>query len=183
MSIKLTNTKFYLTPISLNHLDDLFILFQDKELCHFYGIKQHSSRNQTAAKIQLNIKQLENKSGFHFSIINNETNEAIGQIGLNNLKQNESGEIGFGLRSDFKGQGIMSDAVNKVLDYAFSKYQLNRIEAQTDPNNLGCIRVLEQNNFKKEDHLKKDFFAHGKFYDTLIFGILKTNDVLTKKQL
>ena len=178
MEIDLNHKGFSLVPISLDHIDDFFILYQDTELCEFYGINSHTSKIETQKVIEFRLKQLDRNSGIHFAIKSKESSKVIGTIGFNKLIKNVSAEIGFGVLSKYKSQGIVSRAVKEIIQFGFSEYNLHRIEAQTDPINLGCIKVLERNNFKKEGHLKENFFSKGKFYDTLIFGILKKENLL-----
>ena len=178
LEININHKGFYLVPVSLDHLDDIFSLYNDQELCVFYGIKPHESKTQTQKLIEFWHKQFEKCSGAHFAIKNKDTEKVIGTIGFNRLIKGVSAEIGFGLLSQYKNQGIISFAVKETLRYGFSYFNLNRIEAQTDPENIGCIKVLEKNNFKKEGHLREHFFALGKFHDTLIYSTLKKENLL-----
>ena len=69
-------------------------------------------------------------------------------------------EIGFELLTTFQGEGIMKEAIEKVIDYAFEKMQFQKIEAFTHKNNQSSIKLLEKFNFKKSttaDKEKADF--------------------------
>ena len=178
MEINLNHKNLTLIPVKQEHLNDIFSLYNDEELCKFYCIKPHQSKEQTKNLIEFWHKQQERKSGIHFAIKSLKTGKVIGTIGFNKLIENVSAEIGFGILSQHKNKGIISVAVKAILQYGFLQNNLNRIEAQIDPENIGCIKVLEKNNFKKEGHLREHFFAMGKFYDTLIYSSLKRENLL-----
>jgi ribosomal-protein-alanine N-acetyltransferase len=178
LEIKLNHTKCSLVPISSDHLEDLFDVYKDSELCHSFGIEPHDSKVKTQKVIDFMLNEFENKTGVYFSIKSEKYQKIIGIIGLNKLKPNRFAEIGFGISSKYKNEGIITEAVNEIVQYGFSYFNLNRIEAQTNPENIGCIKVLKKNDFKKEGHLKENFFLHGNFIDTLIFGLLKKKNLL-----
>jgi [ribosomal protein S5]-alanine N-acetyltransferase len=58
-------------------------------------------------------------------------------------------EIGYELLPDYHGKGIMQEAINIILDYAFNTLMLASVDAILVPENLKSVRVLERNNFIK----------------------------------
>jgi ribosomal-protein-alanine N-acetyltransferase len=64
----------------------------------------------------------------------------------------------------FSGNGIISEAINEVMNYGFNEMHLHSVEAIIDPNNLGSAKVLQKNGFIKEAHLKENEFYEGRFW-------------------
>jgi ribosomal-protein-alanine N-acetyltransferase len=60
-------------------------------------------------------------------------------------------EIGFELLPDFQGQGIMKEAVDKVLSYAFNVIRVKEIEAFVHKDNRRSIKLLEGMFFRRSD--------------------------------
>jgi ribosomal-protein-alanine N-acetyltransferase len=118
-------------------------------------------------------RQLERNIGIEFGIKLKGTNKIAGTIGFHNHKPKMCSEIDFGIQSKYRNQGIVTEALSILLKFGFEDLELKRIEAQTDPSNIGCIKVLEKTGFKKEGHLRQNFFANGKIFDTLIYSQLK----------
>ena len=73
------------------------------------------------------------------------------------------------------GKGIVTEAIKVVLKYGFDDLQMHSIEAVIDPENTASERVLQKNGFVKEAHLIENEFAEGKFWDSVIYSILKRN--------
>jgi len=102
---------------------------------------------------------------------------AIGHIGIWKLfKEHYRGEIGYLLHNDFHGKGMMTEAMKAVIDYGFNTLQLHSIVACVSPFNLPSITVLERNNFIREGYFKDDFFAKGKFHNSIVYSLLNTED-------
>ena len=45
--------------------------------------------------------------------------------------------------------------------------------ADTDPDNVGSIKLLEKLGFQKEGHLRSEWETHIGVRDSLIFGLLR----------
>jgi ribosomal-protein-alanine N-acetyltransferase len=61
--------------------------------------------------------------------------------------ENSSCEIGYELLTNFQNQGIMKEALEKVIDYAFHTIKINKIIAILHRNNQHSIRLLEKAQF------------------------------------
>ena len=80
-------------------------------------------------------------------------------------------ELGYWLAEPFWGQGIMSDAVKQIVDYAFNTLEIDRIFARPFGTNLASQKVLEKNNFKLEARFEKTLFKNGEYLDELVYAI------------
>jgi [ribosomal protein S5]-alanine N-acetyltransferase len=56
--------------------------------------------------------------------------------------ENDNCEIGYELLTNFQGQGIMKEAVEKVIDYAFNTIKIQKIEACLHRDNHLSINLL-----------------------------------------
>jgi RimJ/RimL family protein N-acetyltransferase len=75
---------------------------------------------------------------------------SVGGIGLAGLPDNEgTSEIGYAIDQKFQGQGIATEAVQALTEWAFQDPGLVILRAETPVKNLGSQRVLEKNNFQK----------------------------------
>ena len=84
-------------------------------------------------------------------------------------------EIGYALRSDHWGRGIAGEAVALVLDWAFRRLDLQRIEADIDPRNDGSRQLLARLGFSSEGVMRQRFFVGDEATDSEIFGLLATD--------
>ncbi|HYU31233.1 MAG TPA: GNAT family protein [Thermoanaerobaculia bacterium] len=82
-------------------------------------------------------------------------------------------EVGYALSSDYQGRGIMTDALQILLDDLFQNTLLERIEARCAVENYGSQRVLEKNGFLREGRLKGYFKLRGRRVDNYVYGLLR----------
>lgn len=72
----------------------------------------------------------------------------LGTICLWNFSEDLTiAELGYELLPDYHGKGIMSDAVNCLLNYGFKELNLKSIEAFTNKNNSNSIKLLQKAKF------------------------------------
>jgi diamine N-acetyltransferase len=82
-------------------------------------------------------------------------------------------EIGISMQLDFRGKGLCYVALLILLEYLFDNFQVERVEANTDAENIAAKRVLEQSSFFKEGVLRHRRFHHGKYHDSVIYSLLR----------
>jgi len=111
---------------------------------------------------------------FQFAIALKETGELIGDCALRMDKEDAGrAEVGFTLARAYQGRGFATEAVTRVLDYAFAELGLERIFALTDCENQPSIALLERLDMRLEGHLLKNFLWKGERRDEYRYAILK----------
>jgi len=100
----------------------------------------------------------------------------IGGVGFTKVDLfQEKAEIGYWLGEKYWRQGIMSEALEKMLDFAFNELNLRRIEAGTFAENLASQRLLEKFGFRKEGIKRQGYRAKatGRIHDDVLYGLLR----------
>ena len=83
-------------------------------------------------------------------VINQENNTVIGDIGFKGKPNSENiVEIGYGIVPSAQGKGYATEAVQKLIDWAFSNKNINKIVAECLDENIPSIRVLEKLQMKR----------------------------------
>lgn len=99
----------------------------------------------------------------------------IGNIGIwKIIPENHRGVLGYALDPAFRKQGYMHEAMKEVLHYGFNQIGLNTLMAEASPENAASVSVLEKAGLRREGLLREDTFANGRFYDTVVYGLTKT---------
>lgn len=109
-----------------------------------------------------------------FLIKSKPNEEIIGVININEiiLKSFKSGYLGF-YSLQKPRTGLMCDALNQIINYAFYNLDLHRLEANVQPNNLASINFIRKNNFTEEGLSTNYLKIAGKWRDHLRFAITK----------
>ncbi len=94
----------------------------------------------------------------HWGICLKESNEVVGTCGYYRGYPGNVGEIGYVLRTAYRGQGIMTEAVKLIVDFGLDTMKLSNVVAYTSPTNLASIAVLKRTGFhevkSENDNLK-----------------------------
>lgn len=90
--------------------------------------------------------------GIHFK----EQPKMLGSICYWNIvPEEDKAEIGYEMHPDYYGKGIMHEAMQRVIDYAFSEMYVKTIEALPVKENIKSIQLLERNNFIRDYDIEK----------------------------
>jgi len=101
--------------------------------------------------------------------------EAVGAIGL--ILQEDvyrsSAEIGYWLGEPFWGQGLMTEAVDRVTEWALYEFGLRRLWTGVFEHNKASMRVLEKCGYALEGISKKAVMKDGEIWDEYRYAIVK----------
>ena len=107
---------------------------------------------ETAYQIlDLWASEYEKPDYYQWMIVLKELGEPIGSISV--VRQNdrvEEAEIGYCIGSRWWHRGIMTEALNAVIDYLFTEVGMNRVAARHDPNNPHSGGVMRKCGMKYE---------------------------------
>jgi RimJ/RimL family protein N-acetyltransferase len=111
---------------------------------------------------------------FQFAIESKETRDLIGDCGLR-VDEHEPyrAEIGFTLAREYQGRGFASEAVSRLLDYAFDALGLHRVVAIADCRNAPSWALLERVGMRREGHFLENVWFKGGWADEYLYAVLK----------
>lgn len=86
---------------------------------------------------------------------------------------NRSGELGYWLREDFGGRGIMTHACRALAHHGFETLGLNRISLAAAVENARSRRVAERLGFRLEGILREAEWVNDRFVDAAVYSLLR----------
>jgi UDP-4-amino-4,6-dideoxy-N-acetyl-beta-L-altrosamine N-acetyltransferase len=104
-----------------------------------------------------------------------ETDKPVGTTGLHHIDaKNRHAEFGILIGEPAEwGKGYGSEATRLMVNYAFETLNLNRIWLHVYEYNERGLGSYEKPGFKKEGVLRQENFREGRYWDTLVMGILR----------
>ncbi|MBZ0289959.1 MAG: GNAT family N-acetyltransferase, partial [Anaerolineae bacterium] len=101
-------------------------------------------------------------------------NTVIGMCGYNYwIRRDARGSVGYDLARAYWGQGIMTEALDAIVDFGFQHMALNRIEADADARNPASARVLLKAGFRQEGLQREQFYEDNRYNDLVLFALLR----------
>lgn len=99
----------------------------------------------------------------------------IGAIGMRLEPKHESAELGFWVGKPYWGNGFVTEAGTKVVQYSFRKLGLYRLEAHHMVGNKASGRVLEKLGMQYEGLHRGRIKKWNEFKDVKSFAIIKSD--------
>lgn len=101
--------------------------------------------------------------------------QLVGTIELRLNPVSKRAELGIAVQDKTQwSKGFGTDAVKLALEYGFDDLELNRIELTVDSENGRGRRCYEKCGFVEEGVLRQHRFVEGKFGDTVVMSVLRS---------
>jgi len=109
-----------------------------------------------------------------FAITDFETGRVLGSIGVRWSESGDVGEIGYWIRADARGGGLMTRALIVISHWALARDSVERLQLRADIENVSSRRVAEKAGFALEGVLRS---AHwnarlGRRQDWALYSLL-----------
>ncbi|WP_394759096.1 GNAT family N-acetyltransferase [Flavobacterium sp.] len=171
----LESERLLLRQITTKDINEIFALRSNPETMKYIPRPLVTKMEQAMEHIKMIQDKIETNEGINWAITLKSDPKMIGIIGHYRIRwEHFRSEIGYMLLPEYHGKGIITEAIQLMIDYGFNEMNMHSLEAIIDPKNTASARVLEKNNFIKEAHLIENEYYDGKFLDTVIYSLLKT---------
>jgi len=171
----LETPRLRLRPLELEDAAGIFAIHSDPQALEYWGNDLISLPSEAATLVQANLEWVEAGQCYYWAI---EQKAIAGLIGTCTLfridDQNRRAEAGYILNREYWEQGLMSEAVEVMIDYAFNTLELHRLEADTDPENAASLALLKKFGFKREGIFRERWLVQGKWHDSDMLGLLRS---------
>jgi len=170
---------FIVRKIEIADAKLLFKMVQNNRarLIDYFPVSTGAMHNidSTKAYIQDKIKQAEKKESFSFAIICPKESRPIGMLFIKSLDWRiPKAELAYYIDKEYEGKGIVSKALEWLVNYAFNELKINKLFLRVAPDNKGSKRVAEKNGFVVEGILRNDFKqGDGTIIDLLYYGRIR----------
>ena len=172
----LESKRLLLRRIIETDVDEIFELRSNPETMKFIPRPLAKTKEDALVHFKTIDENIENNKCINWAITLKGNPKLIGIIGHYRIQpENHRCEIGYMILPQYNEQGIVSEAIKMILEYGFNDLQMHSIEAVIDPENKASERVLQKNGFVKEAHILENELWEGKFWDSVIYSILKRN--------
>lgn len=112
---------------------------------------------------------------YHFSIVNKLNEELIGRIKLSYIGSNRY-TLGICIgNKNSRNKGLGTEAINRLVDFAFEDLAANSIELTVIKDNLPAIKCYEKCGFIKNGVHRQTDFYDGQYHDSISMDILRTD--------
>lgn len=168
--------KIYLREVRESDVTDEYCAWiNDPEINQYLETRFYPrSRNDILNFVQ---KKDANPNEILFAICHKKNDTHIGNIKLGPINWiHRKGDVSLLIGDkNYWGQGIATEAIRLVVEFAFFTINLNKVNAGYYSENKGSVKAFEKCGFKVEGSFEEECFSHGKYINTVRTGLLKKN--------
>lgn len=155
--MKLETERLVLKEIHEGHIEDI-LRIRSNEIINQYVKRNSPKTNYDALEFILHIKRkTQNKEIVFWGISYKDTPNLIGTICLWKFSEDrKTAEVGYELLPEYHRKGLMSEALNAVLNYGYNELQLLEVLAITSRFNENSKQLLLKYHFILEEDQKDE---------------------------
>ena len=152
----LTTERLTLRQLLISDEQEIFTLRSDSEINKYLDRQVSNTIDEARNFINKVVENTTGNDTLYWAITFNDRNILVGTICLFGFSdENNKCEIGYELLTNFQGRGIMKEASEKVIDYAFNTIKVQKIEAFLHRDNQRSIKLLEKLSFRNSNEPDK----------------------------
>lgn len=180
-TIPLESERLLFRKTTKDDIDEFFFIQLNPNLRRYLGMTKVGN-NLIKNRKFFDESVYDNKDFYRWTIVKKEDNKILGCIYLNiHDKKARTAGIDYWIREDEWGCGYVTEAAQRILEFAFDTLNLNRIESCGAKDNPGTWKVMEHIGLKYEGERQSGaFYYYGGLTDLLMYGITR-NEYLFEK--
>lgn len=136
----------------------------------------HAGYSEAEAREWVTASERKFREGSEFElVISNPAGDFLGVCGLNSINEAyRLANLGYWLRTSATGRGFATAAVRQVIEFAFRKTNLARLEIVCAVGNHRSQRVAERVGALREAVLHDRLVLHGQTHDAVLYAVLRS---------
>lgn len=161
MSIR--TQRLLLRKAELRDLEDLHAVFSRPEAMRYWSRPAHESLDLTRAYLHL---MLSADPDIADDFVIEHGGRVIGKCGAWRLP-----ELGFILHPDFWRGGLMSEALEAVIEHLFATHAMEQLTAEADPRNAACLGLLARLGFVETHRVARTMQWGDEWCDSVFLAL------------
>ncbi len=133
------------------------------------------TRGAFRRRLRMYRSEMRQEITYSFLIFRRVDDVLLGGITLSNLRRGvaQSAALGYWIGAPHGDQGYMTEALAAILEFAFSRIGLHRVEAACLTANEASRRLLLKAGFREEGYARDYLRINGRWQDHQLFAILR----------
>ena len=162
MPERLATARLTLRPLQQGDAPALHRFFSDPDAMRHFG-ELHTDLSETEAWVRGTLSAPPEQTR-EYAILRD--GEVIGKAGIWSAP-----ELGYFLRRDQWGQGLMHEALEALLPHLFAELSLSRITADIDPDNPASLRLVQKLGFRETGRASRTIQIAGAWADSVYVAL------------
>jgi [ribosomal protein S5]-alanine N-acetyltransferase len=146
----LTTERLTLRQPLESDVQEIFLLRSDPRVNKYLDRQPTKTEEEALSFIKKVHDNFKNNAGVYWAITKTDNEKLVGTICLFNFSdEGKKCEIGYELLPNYQRQGIMNEALKKIIEFTSQTLGLETIDAFTHRDNQSSTKLLQKFNFKE----------------------------------
>lgn len=178
----LETPRLRLRKLSMRDAQDIYDYSRDPEVARYVLWEAQRNPSEARSYVRYMLRKYRMGEPASWGIELKAERRVVGTIGFMWIqRENAAAEVGYSLSRAHWNRGIMTEALNAVLEYGFRGMNLNRIEAQHETGNPASGAVMRKCGMRREGLLRQRLLNKGKFVDVELYAILRSDYLASRR--
>jgi [ribosomal protein S5]-alanine N-acetyltransferase len=178
----LIGDQIYLRPLEPSDLNERYLgWLNDAEVSRYMESGVFPQSKAQLEKFYQQVVQSSNQ--VMLAIADRASDEHIGNVKLGPIHWiYRKATLGIMLgEKRFWGRGIGKEVLRLIVEYAFDRLNLEKVELGVIADHLAAVRCYEQAQFRIEGRMRNGVFCEGQYKDSLWMGLLRSEYVRSQQ--
>ncbi len=175
-NIILENDRVLLRPLLIEDIENLspFSIYEPD--LWTYSLVPASGLENLKKYVDLALEARQNKTSYPFIVFDKQTNKYAGSTRFYDFQEHhQTTQLGYTwYGKDFHGTGLNKNCKYLLLEFAFERLNLERVEFRADANNARSIAAMKSIGCTYEGILRSNCASLTDRRDSIVFSILKS---------
>ena len=168
----LETERLILRKMSPDDRDDFFTMRSDKRMHEYTDTTPDHDISQTEEYLAKMLRGVDESRWIIWAIQHRASARVIGFVGIWNFDETQTtAELSYGIAPEFQGKGYMSEALTRVIEYAFDTLKLAALEAYTETENTPSRRLLERIGFGEAGQVDDPSADGTRVYHMIVYRL------------
>ncbi|MCI8611870.1 MAG: GNAT family N-acetyltransferase [Clostridiales bacterium] len=170
----LQTNRLILRRMQRSDSSDMFAYAKDPAVTRFLTWEPHPDEAFTRRYLTYVSSRYKAGEFFDWALVLRTENKMIGTCGFTRIDcKNGLGEVGYVLNRNYWGQGLASEALQRVIQFAFDVLNLNRVESRFMEGNTPSRKVMEKSGMTFEGFSDEPLMTKGQSVAVGVCSITK----------
>ena len=161
--MEITTRRLKLRPAQQGDLDAIHAVLSHTEAMRWWSTPPHDDIEQSRVWLE---GMIANTAAGAADFVVEHEGRVIGKAGCW-----KAPDVGYILHPEVWGRGLASEALGAVIDHVFATTELDALNADVDPDNVGSIRLLERLGFVRTGEAKATWHVGEQWMDSLYYSL------------
>lgn len=173
---EIATRRLLLRPLRGDDAPGMYAIYSDPPTMKYWSARPIAELEDAGRMVADDLQLQQGGSAAFWAIVLPKTGRVIGKFSLFYIdRHNRRAEVGYVINRQFWGRGYGTEVLGAMLETAFDRFELHRLEADIDPDNVASLALLRKYGFREEGRMRERWRLGDEWRDSIIMALLATD--------